>query len=149
MCRIVVGFSRVLTQSTAFLQNSRNCVGSCRFSDRNLSCQMRSCAPAHARTARTLPRELTNSQGIIPSSTSLPFFDLGSEEHALWSVLTFKTWVTVYKPHVHAESGTVFSRPLGICNLIFAASQMHQNIDFAKQHKSPPWDLLQVIQGPR
>jgi hypothetical protein len=77
------------------------------------------------------------------------FFDTGSEDHAPWSVLSFKTWITVYKPHVHAESGTVYGGPLGVRNLVFAASQMHQNIDFATQHQSPPRDILQLIQGPR
>jgi hypothetical protein len=77
------------------------------------------------------------------------FFDRGSENHAFWSILSFKTWITVYKPHIHAQSGTVFGGPLGVRNLIFAVSQMHQNVDFAKQHESPPPDILQVIRGPR
>jgi hypothetical protein len=73
MHSIVVGFSRVLTQRAAFPQNSRNCAGSCGFSDGNPSCWTRSRARAcaRARTARTLPGELANSRGIIPGSTSL------------------------------------------------------------------------------
>jgi hypothetical protein len=103
---------------------------------------------ANPHVPRYPERSLTNQ---LQPARWLPahFFDPGSEEHALWSVLTFKTWVTIYKPHVHAESGTVFGGPLGVRNLIFAASRMHQNIDFAKQHESPPRDLLQVIRGPR
>jgi hypothetical protein len=77
------------------------------------------------------------------------FFDTGSDNHALWSIHSFKTWITVYKPHVHAESGTVFGGPLGIRNLVFAASRMHQNIDFARQHESPPRDISHLIRGPR
>jgi hypothetical protein len=77
------------------------------------------------------------------------FFDTGSEDHALWSILSFKTWITVFKPHVHTESGTVFGGPLGVRNLVFAASRMHQNIDFAMQHESPPWDISHLIRGPR
>jgi hypothetical protein len=77
------------------------------------------------------------------------FFDTGSEEHAFWSILSFKTWITVYKPHVHAASGTVFGGPLGVRNLVFALSRMHQNLDFAKRHESPPRDILLLIRGPR
>jgi hypothetical protein len=93
-------------------------------------------------------RSLTNRldpAGWLPAA----FFDTGSDNHAFWSILSFKTWSTIYKPHVHAQSGTVFSGPLGIHNLIFAVSQMHQNIDFTKQHESPPLDITQLIRGPR
>jgi hypothetical protein len=77
------------------------------------------------------------------------FSDTGSESHAFWSILLFKTWITVYKPHVHAKSGTVFGGPLGVRSLVFAVSCMHQNIEFAKQDKSPPQDIIQLVQGLR
>jgi hypothetical protein len=51
--------------------------------------------------------------------------------------------------HGSPFTGTVFGGPLGVRNLVFAVSRMHQNIDFAKQHESLPRDILQLIRGPR
>jgi hypothetical protein len=43
----------------------------------------------------------------------------------------------------------VFGGPLGVRNLVFVVSRMHQNIELAKQHESPPADIIQLVRGPR
>ncbi|KAG8693522.1 hypothetical protein FRC11_002843, partial [Ceratobasidium sp. 423] len=75
------------------------------------------------------------------------FFNTNSDCDSKWNIQHFREWLKIPNAYTHGPTGTVYTGPLGVRNIVFALSRMKRVLDWVEQNIDVPTRIRKLMKG--